>query len=98
MAPYSKAVKALGIYSCQLCHKPGSEENPLTRHHCNHDSRDHSLGNVMVVHRWYCHTFADFIAQMFKTMGWEATPLATVKAWDMLIADRWLFKILIRYR
>lgn len=94
MALYSRPVAALGIFECELCGLPGKEDNPLTRHHCSGNNEDHTIGNLLVVHRWFCHTVADAITQMFMSKGATATPDTTVRAWKLLMQSDWLFRLL----
>jgi hypothetical protein len=75
----SKAVQRLGIEHCELCGKPGSEENPLTAHHCDGDRKNNKDENFLVVHRWRCHTFADWVTQEYIYRGGRRASWGIIK-------------------
>jgi hypothetical protein len=71
----------LGIDHCELCGEAGEEINALTVHHCDGDRENNHRSNLMVVHRWRCHTFADAVTQCYMARGGRCTWLAIKKAY-----------------
>lgn len=96
MAAMSNAVRRTGRNQCDLCGNRGSERNPLTRHHVDGNSKNNDSLNHMVVHRVLCHTMADFITQMLKATGTVPTYKHIHAAWDLLMLNSWLLKLLTR--
>jgi hypothetical protein len=75
----SKAVIRLGKEWCELCGKNGTEDNPLTVHHCSGNREDNATTNQMAVHRWRCHTFADAVTQEYMYRGGPKATWANIK-------------------
>lgn len=81
MKARSNAVARLGKDRCDLCGKPGTTKNSLTRHHADGDNKNNDAENHMVLHRILCHTFGDFITQFYARYGVAATPVLIKRAW-----------------
>lgn len=94
MAPYSLAVKKLGILFCQLCSEEGTESNPLTRHHCDGDAKNNDRSNFLVVHRWRCHTFADSVTQLGMHEKSLITPEDIIWCWNLIHHSGWLLRLM----
>jgi hypothetical protein len=77
----SNAVRRTGKNQCDLCGKRGSERNYLSLHHIDGNPKNNHASNKMVVHRFLCHTFADFITQWYKSHNGAATFKQIKVAW-----------------
>ena len=93
MKPYSEAVRRLGILECELCGEPGKETNPLTRHHCDGDHKNNSTENFLVVHRWLCHTWADWFTQLFMSRNLKADHSDIIWAYKLVSTSNWLLTL-----
>lgn len=79
--PVSTAVQRIGQTRCELCKKKGSNRNYLSLHHIDGNPKNNIRSNKMAVHRYLCHTFADFITQHYRSRGKSATRAQILMAW-----------------
>lgn len=96
VAPMSNAARRTGRNRCDLCDSRGSERNPLSRHHADGNSHNNDPANHMVLHRFLCHTAADFITQLLKARGQKATFADVEHGWNLLMTSDWFFRLLNR--
>jgi len=55
---------------CALCRKPGTNRNPINRHHIQ-GRKKHQHLPIMRVHSFTCHSFAQWITNLYLEAGLE---------------------------
>ena len=86
----SQKCVSLGVDRCELCLEPGTLINPLTAHHCDGNRFNNDDSNFLVVHRWLCHTWADWFTQNFMSQGLKASAHDIKWAYKLVTTSNWL--------